>query len=187
VNAEIFLEYIRMVFMRNLNERRSLEQFADEDAVLLMENCPNHVGEEVSTILHDSRVRIITWPSHTTHVFQELDLCLFGVLKRRGQYILPFDDDQTTADFFFKIYCTLRQTMTEPSIWGAFQEAGFEFDTSTEPYCLVLDEEKCQNTGECQEIWSRDFPLENLSTFLNLKLFTILVICRIISFGNKRQ
>jgi hypothetical protein len=56
LNTEIFLEYICMVFMPNLNELRSLEQFADEDAVLLTNNCPTHVGEEVSTILRDARV-----------------------------------------------------------------------------------------------------------------------------------
>jgi hypothetical protein len=130
-----------------------------------MDDCPSSVGEEVSTILRDARVRIITWPPHTTHVFQELDLCLFGVLKRRGQSILPFDDDQTTTDFFFKIYRTFRQTKTEPNIWGAFQEAGFEFDTSREPYRHVFNEEKCRNTRGFK-IWSRDFPLENLSTRL---------------------
>jgi hypothetical protein len=138
LNTEIFLGHIRMVFMPNLNE-----QFADEDAVLSMDNCPSHVDEEVSTILRDVRVRIITWPPHTTHVFQELDLCLFGVLKRSGQYILPFDDNQTTADFFLKIDRMFRQTMTEPNIWGAFQEAGFEFDTSREPCRLAFNEEKC--------------------------------------------
>jgi hypothetical protein len=93
VNTEIFLEYIRMVFMPKLNELLSLEQFADDDAVLLLDNCPSQVGDQVSTILRDARVRIITWPPHTTHVFQELDPCLFGVLKGRGQYILPFDND----------------------------------------------------------------------------------------------
>jgi hypothetical protein len=36
VNTDNFLEYIRMVFMLNLNVLRSLEQFAGEDAVLLM-------------------------------------------------------------------------------------------------------------------------------------------------------
>jgi hypothetical protein len=153
-----------MVFMPNVNELRSLEQLANEDAVFLMDNYPTHVGEEVSTILCNAQVRIITWPPHTTHIFQELDLCLFGVLKRRGQYLLPFDDDQMMAGFFFKIYRTFRQTMTEQNIWGAFQEAGFEFDTSTEPYRLVFNEEECRSTREFQEIWSRDFPLENLST-----------------------
>jgi hypothetical protein len=44
VNAEIFAEYIRMVFIPNLNELRNLAQFADEDAVLLTDDCPSHVG-----------------------------------------------------------------------------------------------------------------------------------------------
>jgi hypothetical protein len=56
VDTEIFLEYIRLVFMPNVNELRSFEQFADEDAVLLMENCPSHVGEEVSIILRGTQV-----------------------------------------------------------------------------------------------------------------------------------
>jgi hypothetical protein len=51
VHGEIFLEYIRMVFLPNLNELRSLEEFADEDAVSLMDNCSSHVGEEVLSLL----------------------------------------------------------------------------------------------------------------------------------------
>jgi 2-methylisocitrate lyase-like PEP mutase family enzyme len=106
VNGEIFLEYTCMVFLPNLNELRSLEEFADEDAVLLMDNSSSHVGEEVLSLLRDVRVRVISWTPHTTHIFQELDLCLFGVLKRRGQYLLPFDDHQTTTSFLLNIYWT---------------------------------------------------------------------------------
>jgi hypothetical protein len=76
VNGEIFLEYIRMVFLPNLNELRSSEEFADEDAVLLIYNYSSHVGEEVLILLRDARVPVITWAPHTTHIFQELDLCL---------------------------------------------------------------------------------------------------------------
>jgi hypothetical protein len=46
INAECFLEYIRTVFLPNANESRIFEEFADEDAVLLMDNCPSHVGEK---------------------------------------------------------------------------------------------------------------------------------------------
>jgi hypothetical protein len=60
INGEIFMEYMRMVFLPNLTELRSLEEFADEDAVLLMDNCSSHVGEEVLGLLPDARVRVIT-------------------------------------------------------------------------------------------------------------------------------
>ena len=163
INAQIFEEYIRTVFLPNLNELRSLEQFAEEDAVLLMDNCPSHVGEVILTLLRDARVRVITWPPHTTQIFQQLDISLFGVLKQRAQYKLPFDNEQGTADFLFRTYRTFKQTMIEPNIWGAFQEAGFDFDVSNEPYRLQFDEEKLRRTPAFQEIWAIDFPLEKLS------------------------
>jgi hypothetical protein len=136
INAEIFLEYIRTVFLPNLNEQRSLEEFADEVADLLMDDCPNQATEEILSLLRDARVRIITWAPHTTRIFQELDICLLGVLKRREKYRLPFDDDRRTTGFLLKIYGMFKQTMIEPNIWGSFREAGFEFDASAEPCCI---------------------------------------------------
>jgi hypothetical protein len=129
----------------------------------LTDNCPSHVGEEILSLLRDARVRITTWAAHTTHIFQQLDICLFGVLKRKEQFALPFGNDQTTIDFLLNIYRTFKQTMIEPNIWRAFHEAGFVFDPRSEPYRLVFHEEKFRKTPTFQEIWSVDFPLEKLS------------------------
>jgi hypothetical protein len=59
-NAEILNEYIRIVYLPILNDRRSLDQFADEDVVRLMDDCPRHVSEEIINLLLDARVLIIT-------------------------------------------------------------------------------------------------------------------------------
>jgi hypothetical protein len=59
INAKIFFEYIRMVFLPNLNELRSLKEFADEDTFFLMDNCPADLGEEILSFLRDVRMRII--------------------------------------------------------------------------------------------------------------------------------
>jgi hypothetical protein len=56
INAEHFFEYIRTVFLPILNERQSLEDFADEGIVLLMDNCPSHVSEEILSLLRDAQV-----------------------------------------------------------------------------------------------------------------------------------
>jgi hypothetical protein len=80
-------------------------------------------------------------PPHITQIFQELDVSLFGVLKRKGQYKLPIEDDQRTAPFLRKTYRAFKQTMIETNRWGAFHELGFEFDTSVEPYHLLFHEE----------------------------------------------
>jgi hypothetical protein len=52
------------------------------------------------------------------HIFQQLDVSLFGVLKRRGHYRLPFDDDQGTTNFLFKVYWTFKQAVVKANIWG---------------------------------------------------------------------
>jgi hypothetical protein len=54
--------------------------------------------------------------------------------------------------------------MIEANIWGAFQEAGLEFDTSREPYRLRFNEEKLRRSPGFQEIWALDFSFEKLST-----------------------
>jgi hypothetical protein len=67
INAECFLDYIRRVFLPNLNDLRILEEFTEEDAILLMDNCLSHVGEEILSLLRDARVRITIWAPHTSH------------------------------------------------------------------------------------------------------------------------
>jgi hypothetical protein len=141
----------------------SLEQFAHEDAVLLMDNYSSHVGQVSLDLLWDARVRVITWSPDTTHIFQELDISLFGFLKRRGQSKFPFDHETDTATFLCTTYRTFKQTMVEVNIWAAFQQAGFELNVSIEPYCLRLDEEKSTASLSFQEISSLDFPLERRS------------------------
>jgi hypothetical protein len=82
INAEIFLDYIRTVFLSNLAELRTLEGFAEETGELLMANCPSHVTEDIIGLLTEARVRVITIVPHTTQIFQVFDVTLFGVPKR---------------------------------------------------------------------------------------------------------
>jgi hypothetical protein len=74
-----------------------------------MDNCPSDATETVLTFLRDVRVRITTWAPYATQIFQQLDITLFVVIKRREHYELPFAHDQGTADFLFKVYRTSKQ------------------------------------------------------------------------------
>jgi hypothetical protein len=76
---------------------------------------------------------------------------------------LPIADDQGTVAFLLKTYRAFRQTLIEGSIWGAFHELGFEFDTSVVAYPLLFHEEISRATPAFREIWALDFPVEKLS------------------------
>jgi hypothetical protein len=53
--------------------------------------------------------------------------------------------------------------MIEANIWGAFQQAGFEFEVSVEPYHLRFDEKQLRVSPAFRDIWSLDFLVEKLS------------------------
>jgi hypothetical protein len=163
VKAEIFLEDVRTLFLPYLVCVRGLGAFAAEEAVLLMENCSAHVTDDVIRLLTEARVCVITFAPHTTHIFQILDLTLFGVLKRRPRYELPFETDNSTVKLLMKVYNDFRQTMVPSNAWGAFHALGFEYDTRRESSRLLFDKEKLRGSGGLQELSSLDFPLDQLS------------------------
>jgi hypothetical protein len=113
INGEIFLDDIRTVFLPNLAELRTLDGFAEETGVLLMDNCPSHVIDDIIAVLTEARVRVITFAPHTTQIFQVLDVTLSGVLKRRLGYKLPFEEEKETVRFITRVYHDFKETMVE--------------------------------------------------------------------------
>jgi hypothetical protein len=91
MNSQLFAEYISTVLLPYINKLRSNEEFADKEAVLLMENCSNHVQAETSQMFADHRLKVITLPRHTTHIFQCLDLILFVSFKKKLNNKMPLE------------------------------------------------------------------------------------------------
>jgi hypothetical protein len=60
------------VFLPCLVRLRDLERFAEEVLVLLMDNWLSHVTDDVVRLLTEAGVRVMTFASHTTQVFQVL-------------------------------------------------------------------------------------------------------------------
>jgi hypothetical protein len=116
----------------------------------------------VIRILTEAGVRVITFAPHTTQIFMVLDLTLFGVLKQRPRYELPFDDDDAMDRFIMKVYHDFGETMIRPNIWGAFRALELEFDVRSVPYRLLFDEMKLRESSGFQEPSSVDFPLDQL-------------------------
>jgi hypothetical protein len=71
-----------------------LDAFTEETGVLLMDNCSGHVTLDIIGLLAEAPVRVTTFAPHATQIFQVLDVTLFGVLKRRLGYKLPFEDEK---------------------------------------------------------------------------------------------
>jgi hypothetical protein len=93
-----------------------------------MDNCPSHVTDDIIAVLTEARVRVIIFAPYTTQIFQVLDVTLFGALKRRLGYKLPFEEEKETVEFRMKVYHDFKQTVVESNRWRAFRAIGVEFD-----------------------------------------------------------
>jgi hypothetical protein len=110
VNTERFKEYITMALIFYVNELRVLDEFAEKEAILLMDKDPSHPKDEILSILTWVWIKGTNFAPRTTHIFQMLNLLLFNHFKRRQQYIMPMDSVFATVDYLTKIMHNLLQT-----------------------------------------------------------------------------
>jgi hypothetical protein len=142
VSRKFFLDYIKTIFVSYLTELRDSEELEGCEAVLLIDNYLLHIADDVIAVLTSVRVRLITFTPHTTHIFQMLDVVLFGVMKKHATGLETLDEEQPAAAFLFKVYHDFKQAMIEVNIWGAFAAIGLSCDIAQNPYGLLFDKEK---------------------------------------------
>jgi hypothetical protein len=126
MNSQLFAEYLSTVLLPYIDERRPDEEFADQEAVLLMDNCSILIRAETLQTLADHRVKVITFPLHTIHIFQCLDLSLLGNFKKKKNYKLPLASDEHIARFIKCIFHLTKQTLTEDNVRSAFRQLGLQ-------------------------------------------------------------
>jgi hypothetical protein len=131
----------------------------------------HHSTQAGIELLSTARVRVVvvTFAAqpHTTQIFQVLDLTVFGVLKRRGQYQSPLEDDAGSARFMKKMYhghdFRMTRTMIEPNIWGAFRGIGVKYSVVDGIQRVSFDQMTLRESEGLKEPWEIDFFLGNLS------------------------
>jgi hypothetical protein len=107
-------------------------------------------------MLTDHRVEVLTFRPHTTHIFQRLDLSVFGNLKKIMNYRLPLGSDGTMTRFIKRIFHIMNQRPVEDNVRSSFVQLGLTYDIDTIPYVLR------QSPG-FTSLWERDYPVEKLS------------------------
>jgi hypothetical protein len=103
VKGKLLLEYISIIFIYCLIEPRESEEFAECEALLLMDNCSPHMEEAVIALLTGARVRVVTFAPHTTQIFQVLDVVLFSALKKYDTSLTMLDEEQSATAFLVKV------------------------------------------------------------------------------------
>jgi hypothetical protein len=113
VNNILFLEYINSIFIYYLNKLLETEEFKTCEAVLLMDNCSNDMSDDVITILTRERIRIVTFATQITHVFQIFDMMLSSTLKKHAINLETLYEGQNKQS---SDHCDILNCSWEPKI-----------------------------------------------------------------------
>jgi hypothetical protein len=163
MSSQLFAECISMVLLPYIDELRSNEEFADQEAVLFMDNCLIHVQAETWQMLADHRVKVITLPPHTTLIFECLDLSLFGKFKKKMNDKLAVEGDEYTVGFIKRIFHLTKQTFVEDNVRSAFMQLGLQCNIEATPYLLHFDEGVLRESAGFTSLWESDYPAEKVS------------------------
>ena len=111
----------------------------------------------------ENNIIVITYPPHTSHVFQVLDKLLFGVLKKHKKYIPKNDDIQPLIDHMYRIFHAYELSSCSTTIRSSFMKTGFEYFTKNNKLYLKMNKSKIQNSIEFKEIWNHNYSLDDMS------------------------
>jgi hypothetical protein len=143
INSEIFLNWVRTIFVPAVEDIRIRAKFAaTERAVLLCDNLAAHKTDEVLALLDQHHIRLVPLPPHGSHCFQPLDLVTFSSLKQRIRSTSSsFEKGSQAHSIAITVYAAQDATTNHINI-SAFKRAALGSDmTKTPPVCRLLDEE----------------------------------------------
>jgi hypothetical protein len=108
------------------------------------------------------QVKVITVPPPTTHIFQRLDLRLFGNFRKKMTYKLPLGSDEHTAGFIKRVFHLIKQTLVEDNVRSAFMQLGLQYNNETTPYLLHIDEGVLRESPGFTSLRESDYTAEKL-------------------------
>jgi hypothetical protein len=164
VNAAVFYSYLDEVLIRRIEDFREANGLPESPAVLFMDNCSSHLTREVIDLLSSHKVKIITFPPHSSGIFQMLDLVFFGVFKTYKKRLSRNTSVPVMEDHAMRMFRACEAAGASTTVRSCFSRAGFTYQKVPEGgYILGFDESRIRGSAEFREVWEIDFPLQSLT------------------------
>jgi hypothetical protein len=164
VTQAIFEKYIDEVLVPAVVANCDLDGCTDKPSILFCDNCSAHCSEDILKKLARHGILVITYPPHTSHLFQVLDVLLFGVLKRAKKYQRRDDTLRKDVDHVLRLFRAYEQATPSTTIRASWQRTGFEYEKRNGATYLIVDEARIRQSPGFQEIWLFDYHPARLSS-----------------------
>lgn len=163
MTADLFKEYIQAIIIPYVKAVRMNPPYSGEPAVLMMDGFPGHLRNDILQLLGQNGIKVFCFPAHTSNLFQELDLVLFGAMKRTRSNQSVDENDPEIIQFAEQLIKALLKELIDPNIIASFRRAGFTIDTLHFPYRVVFDEAILRSNPQFQEIYDKDIHVDEIT------------------------
>jgi hypothetical protein len=163
IDGDIFRKYIHEVFVPIVNSERKGMPARDTPAILFFDNCRAHCQETLLRELARLWVIVITYPPHTSGIFQVLDRLVFGVLKSAKRAVKKNSDLESVIDHARRIFVAYERATCSETIRGSWAHTGFDYVKVDGIWHLAVNEKKIREFSEFIEVWNVDYQEEKMT------------------------
>ena len=142
MDKETFCDRIINKFMPQVLNDRKYCGCDTLQAILFIDNCSSHLDPDLLEILADNLILVITYPSHTSHIFQVLNLLLFGVLKVYKKSIPKNDQNSPKIDHLYRVFHSYELRTCSITIRSSFMLLMEFFEKLEKSSKLLFSEER---------------------------------------------
>ena len=174
MDEDLFFEYITTVLIPYIDKLREMEMYSNEKALIMMDSASCHCSQRILTKLDKNNILALVYPSHTSNLFQALDLSFFGALKKNKAYEMETFSDNFLTNSILEVLQAYQKTATDQTIRGSFRLAGIKITYGETPRRVKIDEESIRNNPGFKEIWDKNIPIEAISTRRQKQIFGII-------------
>jgi hypothetical protein len=126
-------------------------------AIVFCDNCSAQCLGEVLRKLTGYGILVIAYPLYPSHIFQVLDVFLFGILKKAKKYQQRNDTLRREVYHVLWLSPAHEQATTFTAIKASWLKTGFDYETREAAAYLIVNEAKIRQGDAVREIWLFDY------------------------------
>jgi hypothetical protein len=160
----LFHDSLRNVTTPEIEELLVANGMANDTAVLLIGNSSARTSLDSIALLSRYQVTAITFPSHTSGIFQMLDVLFFSVFKHIKEHFGMALFVPLTESYIMQMFRAYAAAEASSIVRASFSCTGFiHMRHQHGDYSLEFDEGTTDGPTEFREVWDSDYPMEKLS------------------------
>jgi hypothetical protein len=106
------------------------------------------INEELAKL----RVLVVSYPPHTSQIFQVLDRLLFGRLKAAKKHLVGDLEEFAELDHVVRIFKAYELETTSTTIRASFQQTALDYEQRDGIWYLIVNDQRLWRYTEFQEV-----------------------------------